>query len=115
MKKVIKNPLITFILGAVIFSTITVFADAILANNVSFTPDYFLLFDSEENIISRWFVIEEKRNREGQWIYSLRRDVIADNLESLLTAPIFVHKGMLKENDTFIGNTRRVSSMVVFG
>lgn len=76
----------------------------IIVNNVSFTPDYFLLFDSEENIISRWFVIEERRNRQGQWIYSLRRDVIADNLESLLTAPIFVHKGMLKENDTFIYN-----------
>ena len=38
MKKFIKNNIIGFILGAVIFSTITVFAYDLFANNIGYTP-----------------------------------------------------------------------------
>lgn len=76
----------------------------IIANGVPFDPDYFLLLDDEQNIIQRWFCIEQKRNRQGQWLYQLKRDVISDNLNSLLRAPIFVQKGMLSEDDPFIFN-----------
>lgn len=81
----------------------------IIVNSVPFSPDYFLLMDEEQNIISRWFVIEEKRNRQGQWLYSLRRDVIADNLSELLDAPIFIHKAKLKKGDPFIFNSEGMS------
>ena len=76
----------------------------IVANSVSFDPDYFLLIDETQNIKQRWFVLEQKRNREGQWVYTLKRDVIADNFNELLNAPIFVEKGMLQEDDPFIVN-----------
>ena len=76
----------------------------IIANSVPFDPDYFLLIDDNEAIIQRWFVLEQKRNREGQWVYTLRRDVVADNFNELLEAPVFVEKGMLKEDDPFIVN-----------
>lgn len=33
----------------------------IIANDVPFSPDYFLLLDSEQNIVSRWFITEEKK------------------------------------------------------
>lgn len=81
----------------------------IIVNDVPFDPDYFLLLDEEENIVSRWFVLEQKRNRQGQWLYQLKRDVIADNLNSLLEAPIFVQKGMLREDDPFIVNDEGMS------
>lgn len=81
----------------------------IIANDVPFEPDYFLLLDADENIVQRWFCIEQKRNRQGQWLYQLKRDVISDNLDSLLNAPIFVEKGMLKEDDPFIVNSEGVS------
>ena len=76
----------------------------IIANNVPFDADYFLLLDDQSNIVQRWFILEQRRNREGQWVYTLRRDVIADNFNELLTAPIFVQKGMLPEDDPFIVN-----------
>ena len=38
MKKIFKNPIFTFILGAVIFSTLSVFAYSIIAQDVGFTP-----------------------------------------------------------------------------
>lgn len=83
----------------------------VICNGVPFDPDYILIFDDDvdETIASRWFIVEQKRNRQGQWIYYLKRDVIADNLDSLLNAPIFVEKGMLNENDPFIVNNEGMS------
>ena len=81
----------------------------IIANDVPFDPDYFLLLDSDGNIVQRWFILEQKRNRQGQWLYDLKRDVIADNLENLWNAPIFVEKGMLNESDPFIVNSEGMS------
>lgn len=76
----------------------------IIANEVPFDPDYFLLLDDDSNIVQRWFVLEQKRNRQGQWVYTLRRDVISDNLENLSDSPIFVQKGMLPDDDPMIFN-----------
>ena len=81
----------------------------IIVNDVPFDPDYFLLLDAEANIVQRWFVIEQKRNRQGQWLYQLKRDVISDNLDSILDSPIFVQKGMLPESDKFILNNEGMS------
>ena len=81
----------------------------IIVNNVPFDPDYFLLLDDNAQIVQRWFVLEQKRNRQGQWVYYLRRDVVADNFNNLLNAPIFVQKGMLHDDDPFIFNSEGMS------
>ena len=72
----------------------------IICNGVEFDPDYFLLFDDDGEIVSRWFVMEQKRNREGQWLYFLRRDVLADSYEELKTAPLYVEKGIINDLDS---------------
>ena len=77
----------------------------IIANGVPFEPDYFLLLDDDEEIVSRWFVLEQKRNRQGQWLYELRRDVIADFKNELSASPAFIEKAMLNDNDPFIFNS----------
>ena len=69
----------------------------IICNDLPFDPDYFLLLDADENIVSRWFVLEQKRNRKGQWLYFLRRDVLADSYEELNTVPIYVERGIIKD------------------
>ena len=76
----------------------------VIVNDVPFDADYFLLLDEEQNIVQRWFILEQKRNRQGQWVYTLKRDVIADHIDTLFDAPIFVQKGMLPEDDPFIVN-----------
>ena len=81
----------------------------IIANSVPFDPDYFLLLDEDQNIIQRWFVLEQKRNRQGQWLYQLKRDVVSDNLETLIDAPIFVEKGMLPDDDPMVLNSEGMS------
>ena len=69
----------------------------IIANEVPFDPDYFLLLDAEGEIVSRWFVIEQKRNRQGQWLYFLRRDVLADSFNQVIEAPVYVERGIIND------------------
>ena len=40
--------------------------------------DYLIEYDNNENILARWFIIDSKRTRKGQYEVSLKRDVLAD-------------------------------------
>ena len=39
------------------------------------------------------------KNRKGQYVVSLHRDVIADNYDKVLDTPIFIEKGMVDDNE----------------
>ena len=70
-----------------------------LINNISFNPndgvnttqlvpfipgDYIIITDNSDTILSRWFVIEAKRERTGQYTLTLRRDLIVDNYYNII-------------------------------
>ena len=70
--------------------------------------DYCVIFDNDEPTAeplgtyaaeSRWFVMECYKNRKGQYVVTLHRDVIADNYEKVLEAPVFIEKGMIENNE----------------
>ena len=76
--------------------------------------DYLLLIDHEDTnkkVISRWFILDRDRTRDGQYHFTLRRDVIADNYDAVKGSTTFVEKGIIsdttnpllynKENATF--------------
>lgn len=74
-------------------------------------PDYCIVYEKvtttsggvevvTETIKSRWFIIDEDRTRNGQYKISLRRDVLADNIQNLETAPIYVEKGIISDLDS---------------
>ena len=65
--------------------------------NTSVTPNV-------EVIDSRWFIMDEQRTRDGQYEVTLRRDVIADNLDEVLTADTYVEKGWLGADNPLIYN-----------
>lgn len=46
-------------------------------------------------VLTRWFVIECVRTRTGQYKLTLRRDIIADELNTILEDPIFLEKGLI--------------------
>ena len=71
-------------------------------------PDYMVVAEGTE-IYSRWFVIDGDRLRSGQYKVSLLRDVIADNIEAILTSPMFVERALLKENDNLIFNSENIT------
>lgn len=67
-------------------------------------PDYILVQDNRVGDFSRWFVIESSRTRQGQFKLTLRRDVLAENIDLVLNAPTFVEKGWVLNNDPAIYN-----------
>lgn len=65
--------------------------------------DYLIC--AEGNIIvSRWFIIEAKRERTGQYTLQLRRDVFVDNYDDVVNAPCFIEKATLSDSDPMIFN-----------
>lgn len=69
-----------------------------------FSYDYAVLADGNI-IVSRWFIIDANRNRNGQYTLTLRRDMFADSLEGVLDAPAFIEKATLEDNDPLIFNS----------
>ena len=72
-----------------------------------FDFDYLLVINENNNIESRWFIMDARRNLSGQFTITLRRDVVAEtfNTNFRFNAPIYVEKGTLPDNDPFIVNS----------
>lgn len=68
-------------------------------------PDYVVVVNDSNEIDSRWFVIENTRLRNGQMKLLLHRDVVVDNYEAILEAPMFIEKATpLSTSDPAIYN-----------
>lgn len=71
--------------------------------------DYAILFNSDNTIASRWYVLEAKRLRAGQYELDLMRDLISDNYDKIINAPMFVEKAMLSPADPRIYNSENMT------
>lgn len=65
--------------------------------------DYMLAVLGNE-IISRWFILEARRERTGQYTLMLRRDLFADSYTNVIQAPAFIEKATLDSGDPMIFN-----------
>lgn len=66
--------------------------------NLSNTPDYAVVADDDNTIISRWFVTQyESLIYKNQYRAVLRRDVIADNFDAVIEAPVFIEKATITD------------------
>lgn len=70
--------------------------------------NYVVILDEDNNIVSRWFVIEAIRIREKQYKVILRRDVIMDFWEKIITMPAFIEKASLDFDDPLIFNNENM-------
>lgn len=73
-----------------------------------FTYDYCVLADGND-IVSRWFILDANRNRNGQYTLTLRRDMFADSYEPVLDAPAFIEKATLESSDPMIFNSENMT------
>lgn len=71
--------------------------------------DYLLVLDSGDNVISHWFIIEAIRNRVGQCVVRLQRDLLVDYYNQIKTAPAFIERGVLSNDDPMIFNDEGLS------
>lgn len=67
-------------------------------------PDYCVVEDDTSLEYSRWFVIDWKYIRAGQYQATLRRDVLADNYDTIMSSPMLISKGYVTPSDSAIFN-----------
>ena len=67
-------------------------------------PDYCVVEDDTTLEYSRWFVIDWKYIRAGQYQATLRRDVLADNYDAIMSSPMLISKGYVTPSDSAIFN-----------
>lgn len=71
--------------------------------NTQESPDYIVVANGNL-ILHRWFVIERTIMRNGQYRFTLRRDLIVDSYDAIVNAPCFIEKAKLQPSDPFIFN-----------
>ena len=69
-----------------------------------FTPDYVILFNEFDEILSRWYILESTRTLNGQYRLTIRRDLMADFLDNIKDLPVWVSKANLEADDPLIFN-----------
>lgn len=71
-------------------------------------PDYVIVVDNYDGL-SRWFVIDANYERNGQYVLSLYRDVVADNYREVLDSTGYIEKGYVSSANPYIFNSENVS------
>lgn len=71
-------------------------------------PDYCLVGEGTE-VKSRWFVIDAVRIRQGQYNFTLYRDLLADFYNEIKEAPVFVEKGTLSATSPLLFNQEDIT------
>ena len=65
--------------------------------------DYLLVVDGD-TLVSRWFILEAKRLRGGQFSLQLYRDAVADYYTAVIYAPTFIEKATLPIDSSLLFN-----------
>lgn len=65
-------------------------------NNYDGSGDYLIVADGTE-IISRWYILENARERGGQYKLTLRRDLITDFYQEVMDSTIYLEKGWIND------------------
>lgn len=66
--------------------------------------------EENEQIISRWFILDADRLRNGQYKINLKRDVIYDNLEAVVKSTAFINRGYVGVTDPAIYNSESITT-----
>ena len=67
-------------------------------------PDYCVVCNESDIIVSRWFVIGVKRTRGGQWQVQLLGDLAAEYKRELLSSTCFIEKGFTNSSPFVFNN-----------
>ena len=61
--------------------------------NENRVPDYCIVEDQTDGSRQYWYVLEWKYLRKGQYEATLKRDVLSENYDTIITAPMLIKKG----------------------
>ena len=72
-------------------------------------PDYAVITNENNEIMSRWYVLHADRTRGGQYLLSLYRDTVADFWGVIADADSFIEKAQLYGDDPFLFNAENMT------
>lgn len=72
-------------------------------------PDYAVIVDDQENVISRWYIEQIHYTRKKQYTIDFRRDVLADFKEQVINATCLIEKATVSDNDPAIFNQEPIT------
>lgn len=61
--------------------------------------DYLVVTDNNNNILHRWFITDHNKTRNGQHRITLKHDLLADNYNKTINAPMIVERAMINSVD----------------
>lgn len=73
--------------------------------NENRVPDYCVVENQTDGSRQYWYVVEWKYLRRGQYEATLKRDVLSENYDIIITAPMLIKKGTVYEDDSAIFNS----------
>ena len=82
---------------------------SVVLNTENHNVDYLIAENENNEIVSRWYIMEAVRLREGQWKIELLRDVIWDYREQVVKAPMMVSRGWTYNGDKAIFNDESIA------
>lgn len=71
--------------------------------------DYVIVTNDLNEIESRWFVIQAKRNLAGQYTLTLHRDILADYYDEVCSATYFIQKATVPLTNKLIFNSENMA------
>ena len=71
--------------------------------------NYLVYSEDNENITSKWFILEQNRNLKGQYTLSLKRDVVGEYYKSIITSPAYIKKGIIADGSPLMFNKEGLS------
>lgn len=60
--------------------------------------NYLIVCDSNNNILHRWFIIENQKTRGGQYLLTLKRDLMVDYYDIVINAPMIVNRAWIADD-----------------
>ena len=73
------------------------------------SADYVLAVNEDNEIVSRWFIVNASRVRGGQFRLALHRDLVADFYTDVIQAPTYVERAMVDIANPYIFNSEGIS------
>ena len=92
-----------------------VFTEHIVNLSGNWVPNYMIVLKNETivegeplEVDQRWFVLDEKRTRKGQYKLTLKRDTVAENFDDIVTSPAYIEKGFVNRKSKYIFNNENI-------
>ena len=71
---------------------------------------YILYCKDDNNITSRWFIIDHNFIRNGQYTLSLYRDTIAENWDKIVNSNVMIERAIVSDDSPFIYNKENITT-----